>query len=35
MSEPVTSEKLAIGQSVRHLEDPRLLQALGRYSKTT
>jgi hypothetical protein len=32
MSEPVTSEKLAIGQSVRDLKDPRLLQALGRYS---
>jgi carbon-monoxide dehydrogenase large subunit len=32
MSEPVTVEKFAIGQSVRRLEDPRLLQGLGRYS---
>jgi hypothetical protein len=32
MSEPVTSETFAVGQSVRHLKDPRLLQALGRYS---
>ncbi len=32
MSEPVTSEKFAVGQSVRRLEDPRLLQGLGRYS---
>ncbi len=29
MSEPVTSEKFAVGQSVRRLEDPRLLQGLG------
>jgi carbon-monoxide dehydrogenase large subunit len=32
MSEPVTSEKFAMGQSVRRLEDPRLVQGLGRYS---
>jgi carbon-monoxide dehydrogenase large subunit len=32
MSEPVTVEKFAVGQSVRRLEDPRLLQGLGRYS---
>ncbi|HTI55287.1 MAG TPA: molybdopterin cofactor-binding domain-containing protein, partial [Verrucomicrobiae bacterium] len=32
MSEPITTEKFAIGQSVRRLEDPRLLQGLGRYS---
>src|SRR6266699_3131790 len=32
MSEPVTVEKFAIGQSVRRLEDPRLVQGLGRYS---
>jgi carbon-monoxide dehydrogenase large subunit len=32
MSEPVTVEKFAIGQSVRRREDPRLLQGLGRYS---
>src|SRR5918996_1987544 len=31
-SETVTVEKFAIGQSVRRLEDPRLLQGLGRYS---
>jgi carbon-monoxide dehydrogenase large subunit len=28
----VTVEKFAVGQSVRRLEDPRLLQGLGRYS---
>jgi carbon-monoxide dehydrogenase large subunit len=28
----VTVEKFALGQSVRRLEDPRLLQGLGRYS---
>jgi len=28
----VTVEKYAIGQSVRRLEDPRLIQGLGRYS---
>src|SRR5512145_2622671 len=32
MSEPISVEKFAIGQSVRRLEDPRLLQGLGRYS---
>ena len=32
MTEPVTVEKFAIGQSVRRLEDPRLIQGLGRYS---
>ncbi|HSB40479.1 MAG TPA: xanthine dehydrogenase family protein molybdopterin-binding subunit [Methylomirabilota bacterium] len=32
MSEPVTGEKFAMGQSVRRLEDPRLVQGLGRYS---
>jgi carbon-monoxide dehydrogenase large subunit len=32
MSEPIISQKFAIGQSVRRLEDPRLLQGLGRYS---
>ena len=31
-SDPVTVEKYAIGQSVRRLEDPRLIQGLGRYS---
>ena len=32
MSEPIVSEKFAIGQSVRRTEDPRLIQGLGRYS---
>ena len=32
MSEPITTEKFAVGQSVRRLEDPRLIQGLGRYS---
>jgi carbon-monoxide dehydrogenase large subunit len=32
MSDPVTAEKFAVGQSVRRLEDPRLIQGLGRYS---
>jgi carbon-monoxide dehydrogenase large subunit len=32
MSEPITVEKFAVGQSVRRLEDPRLVQGLGRYS---
>jgi carbon-monoxide dehydrogenase large subunit len=32
MNESVTVEKFAIGQSVRRLEDPRLIQGLGRYS---
>ena len=31
-NESVTTEKFAIGQSVRRLEDPRLIQGLGRYS---
>ena len=31
-ADPVTVEKYAIGQSVRRLEDPRLIQGLGRYS---
>ena len=29
---PVIVEKYAIGQSARRVEDPRLLQGLGRYS---
>jgi carbon-monoxide dehydrogenase large subunit len=32
MSEGITVEKFAIGQSVRRVEDPRLVQGLGRYS---
>ena len=32
MTEPIVVEKFAIGQSVRRLEDPRLLQGHGRYS---
>src|SRR5512145_1257372 len=32
MSDSITVEKFAIGQSVRRLEDPRLVQGLGRYS---
>ncbi len=32
MSEPIVSEKFAIGQSVRRVEDQRLLQGQGRYS---
>src|SRR5262249_48267955 len=32
MSNPITVEKFAIGQSVRRVEDPRLLQGFGRYS---
>src|SRR6058998_799857 len=32
MSEPVTVEKFAIGQSVRRVEDPCLLRGFGRYS---
>ena len=32
MSLPITTEKFAVGQSVRRLEDPRLIQGLGRYS---
>ncbi|HSL52261.1 MAG TPA: xanthine dehydrogenase family protein molybdopterin-binding subunit [Candidatus Deferrimicrobiaceae bacterium] len=32
MSDPITLQKFAIGQSVSRLEDPRLVQGLGRYS---
>src|SRR5213593_919797 len=32
MSDPMTTEKFAIGQSVRRREDPRLIQGDGRYS---
>ena len=32
MTDPIAVEKFAIGQSVRRLEDPRLVQGLGRYS---
>ena len=32
MSQPITAEKYAVGQSVRRVEDVRLLQGLGRYS---
>src|SRR2546426_2241565 len=32
MGEPATIEKFAVGQSVRRVEDPRLLRGLGRYS---
>ena len=32
MSNPVTVEKFGVGQSVRRIEDPRLLQGFGRYS---
>jgi len=32
MANPVTVEKFAVGQSVRRIEDPRLLQGFGRYS---
>jgi carbon-monoxide dehydrogenase large subunit len=32
MNETITLEKFAVGQSVRRLEDPRLVQGLGRYS---
>ncbi len=32
MSHPLIVEKFAIGQSVRRLEDPRLIQGLGHYS---
>ncbi len=31
MSEPITVEKFAVGQSVRRVEDPHLVQGLGRY----
>src|SRR6267378_834906 len=33
MGAPVTVEKFAIGQSVRRIEDARLLRGLGRYSE--
>ena len=32
MTNPVIVERFAVGQSVRRLEDPRLIQGLGRYS---
>src|SRR2546425_2568651 len=32
MAEPVTIEKFGVGQSVRRLEDPPLVQGLGRYA---
>src|SRR5919108_146281 len=32
MGEPITVEKFAVGQSVRRVEDARLLRGLGRYS---
>ena len=32
MVDPIVVEKFAVGQSVRRLEDPRLIQGLGRYS---
>src|SRR4030095_12016159 len=32
MSGPITVEKFAIGQSVRRVEDPRLIKGFGRYS---
>src|SRR5688572_31945562 len=32
MSQPITVEKYAIGQSVRRVEAARLLQGLGRYT---
>jgi len=32
MSHPLIVEKFAVGQSVRRLEDPRLIQGLGQYS---
>ena len=32
MSDPIVVEKFAVGQSVRRVEDPRLVQGLGRYS---
>ena len=32
MADPIVVETFAIGQSVRRLEDPRLVQGLGRYS---
>jgi aerobic carbon-monoxide dehydrogenase large subunit len=32
MADTITVEKFAVGQSVRRLEDPRLIQGLGQYS---
>jgi aerobic carbon-monoxide dehydrogenase large subunit len=32
MAEPITVEKFGVGQSVRRLEDPHLVQGLGRYA---
>jgi len=32
VSDPIVVEKFAVGQSVRRVEDPRLVQGLGRYS---
>jgi carbon-monoxide dehydrogenase large subunit len=32
VADPIVVEKFAIGQSVRRIEDPRLVQGLGRYS---
>ena len=32
MADPIVVEKFAVGQSVRRVEDPRLVQGLGRYS---
>ena len=32
MGDPITVEKFAVGQSVRRVEDARLLHGLGRYS---
>jgi aerobic carbon-monoxide dehydrogenase large subunit len=32
MSDPITVQKFAMGQSVSRVEDPRLVQGLGRYS---
>src|SRR2546425_295129 len=32
MAEPVTIEKFGVGQSVRRLEDPHLVQGLGRFA---
>jgi carbon-monoxide dehydrogenase large subunit len=32
MNDNVSVEKFAVGQSVRRIEDARLLQGLGRYS---
>jgi carbon-monoxide dehydrogenase large subunit len=32
MNESISVEKFGVGQSVRRLEDPRLVQGLGRYS---